>query len=309
MWDGSSKLLVQQVGDGSIIKRFEKTPPPVNPKDVVCPHFLELKWAYGCPYNCAWCYLKGTLRLLPTKTKPVLKSRRKISSHLKAFFNATSGGYPSELLNTGELADSLMDEKCDNPFSEFIISLFQSQKKHKVLFLTKSNNIENLLSRASPQVIVSFSINTKTVAKRWEIGAPSPIKRIEGAEKVARAGYEVRVRLDPIVPIQNWYQEYVELLRIIFKKITPERITLGTLRGLQSTINEARDKSWTRFLVETTNWGKRISFDQRYEVYHKVLTYLEDKYGFSNVALCKETKEMWEKLGKSYKKIKCNCIL
>jgi len=41
-----SEGLVKQVADGSIIKRFDKTPYPVKPTDVVCPHFLELKWAY-----------------------------------------------------------------------------------------------------------------------------------------------------------------------------------------------------------------------------------------------------------------------
>ena len=51
--DGSVKRLVEKVGDGSIIIRFEKTPYPEGPNDVVCPHFLELKWANGCPYNCS----------------------------------------------------------------------------------------------------------------------------------------------------------------------------------------------------------------------------------------------------------------
>jgi len=42
--DGTKERLVQQVADGSIIKRFDKTPLPIKPTDVVCPHFLELKW-------------------------------------------------------------------------------------------------------------------------------------------------------------------------------------------------------------------------------------------------------------------------
>lgn len=42
---GKNTQLVQQVGDGSIIKRFDRTPQPSQPQDVVCPHFLELKWA------------------------------------------------------------------------------------------------------------------------------------------------------------------------------------------------------------------------------------------------------------------------
>ncbi|MEA1963712.1 MAG: restriction endonuclease subunit S, partial [Candidatus Aerophobetes bacterium] len=73
MLDGSKKELVLRIGDGSIIKRFEKTSMPQKKTDVVCPHFLELKWATGCPYDCSWCYLKGTFRFLPYKTKPHIK--------------------------------------------------------------------------------------------------------------------------------------------------------------------------------------------------------------------------------------------
>src|SRR3972149_9967875 len=84
--DGTKKSQVQRVGDGSIIKRFDKTSPPQSQTDVVCPHFLELKWAYGCPFDCAWCFLKGTLRMLNTKTKPIVKEYCKIQKHLQSLF-------------------------------------------------------------------------------------------------------------------------------------------------------------------------------------------------------------------------------
>jgi len=53
--NGEKRKLVSHVNDGSIITRFDKTPLPQKATDVVCPHFLELKWAYGCPFDCSWC--------------------------------------------------------------------------------------------------------------------------------------------------------------------------------------------------------------------------------------------------------------
>jgi len=44
--DGSCKRLVQRVGDGSIMRRFDKTRCPEKETDVVCPHFLELAWSF-----------------------------------------------------------------------------------------------------------------------------------------------------------------------------------------------------------------------------------------------------------------------
>lgn len=303
---GKNVRLVDRVNDGSIIKRFDKTPIPEKPTDVICPHFLELKWAYGCPFDCSWCYLKGTFRFRPEGIKPAYKPLEKIKSHVEAFLSQVD---TPEILNTGEIADSLMKEGKTSPFSRFIISMFQKQKTHKVLFLTKSTNIRNLLQMPEKsQVIMSFSLNAKSAAEKWEKKAPPVSKRIDAARKLVEAGYEVRIRIDPIVPIHNWQKHYKQLVDKMFSKFKPERITLGTLRGLQSTINGTKDHSWVHFLKEKSNWGKKIDFTTRYDLYKTILEYLKEEYDYTEVALCKETMAMWNKLGMKWQKIKCNCI-
>jgi len=302
---GKKEILVKRINDGSIIKRFDKTPPPERKTDIVCPHFLELKWAYGCPYDCAWCYLKGTFRFRPNGTSPVIKDYDKIKLHTKKFLEEVK---TPEILNTGEIADSLMYENANLPFSKFIIPIFETQRLHKVLFLTKSTNVKNLLEIESHnQAIISFSLNALPVAERWE-KAPAILKRIEAAKKVFEAGYEVRIRIDPIVPVENWQKHYLQLLDIIFENFIPKRITLGSLRGLQSTINGCTDKSWVKYLKESSNWGKKIDFKTRHIMYSTVIQQLKLKYNFERIALCKETVQMWHALKMDYKKIKCNCI-
>jgi len=303
--DGTKKTLVSQVNDGSIIKRFDKTSIPKRKTDVVCPNFIELKWAYGCPFDCAWCYLKGTFRFRPEGKSPVIKPYDKIKLHTEAFLNEV---IKPEILNTGEIADSLMHENAPLPFSKFIIPIFEKQNRHKVLFLSKSSNVKNLLKIESHnQVIISFSLNAIPVAERWE-RAPHVLKRIEAALKVFEAGYEVRIRIDPMVPIKNWYEYYSELLAIIFDNLTPERITLGSLRGLQSTINGCTNKTWIMYLKEPSNWGRKIDFRTRYKMYSIMIDALNNTYAFNKIALCKETLQMWEELGLDYKNIRCNCI-
>jgi len=306
--DGSRRTLVQRVGDGSIITRFEKTPLPTRPTDVVCPHFLELKWATGCPFDCAWCYLKGTLRFRPQKSKPYVKDYERIGQHVRSFLE-NANGY-KELLNTGELADSLMWERNGNPFSKFILSLFEDHEKHKVLFVTKSKNIEHLLEDDHRRnAIISFSLNADAVARRFERGAPTVAERIEAASKLASAGYEVRIRIDPMVPVSDWEKGYKEVIDHVFSNFTPSRITLGSLRGLQSTINQAPDKGWVKYLSEKSSWGKRIEFNTRCSMYYELIGYLKEKYAYTDIALCKETLEIWDKLGMEYRDIKCNCVL
>jgi len=303
--DGRKKFLASRVNDGSIITRFDKTPIPKRETDIVCPHFLELKWAYGCPYDCAWCYLKGTFRFRPEGKSPVIKPFDKIKLHTEAFLNEVK---EPEILNTGEIADSLMHENAPEPFTKFIIPIFEKQNRHKVLFLTKSSNIKNLLEiKSHNQTIVSFSLNAIPVAEIWE-KAPHVLKRIEAARKVFEAGYEVRIRIDPMVPIENWQKHYLELFELIFNNLIPERITLGSLRGLQSTINGCTDKTWVRYLKEYSNWGRKIDFRTRYRMYSTVIPELIEKYDFNRIAMCKETMQIWESLEMDYKRIRCNCI-
>jgi len=153
-------------------------------------------------------------------------------------------------------------------------------------------------------------LNTSENAERWEIGAPSVAKRINAAKKVSDAGYETRIRIDPMIPFpeSKWEEDYKELIDQIFSDFRPERITIGSLRGLQSTINNTMDSSWVKYLDEVSSWGKKIKYSLRYSMYSSVINYLEEKYNYDNIALCKETKAMWEALGMDYRKIKCNCV-
>lgn len=303
--NGKRQILIEKVNDGSIITRFDKTPLPKKQSDIICPHFLELKWAYGCPYDCSWCYLKGTFRFRPEGKSPVIKEYEKIELHLKTFLEEYE---IPEILNTGEIADSLMGEKNDKPFSKFIIPFFEAQKRHKVLFLTKSSNIRNLLELESyNQVIISFSLNAIPVADRWE-KAPKVIERIKSAQKLYDKGFEVRIRIDPMVPIENWKNYYLHLADLVFERFIPERITFGSLRGLQSTINGCTDKSWVKYLSEGSNWGRKIGSRLRYEMYLTLIEYLKEKYNYEKVSLCKETLEMWKMLKINFKEMKCNCV-
>jgi spore photoproduct lyase len=303
--NGKRQILVERINDGSIITRFDKTPLPKRDSNIVCPHFLELKWAYGCPYDCSWCYLKGTFRFRPEGKSPVIKEYEKIELHTRRFLEECK---TPEVLNTGEIADSLMGEDITNPFSKFIIPIFESQKRHKVLFLTKSSNIQNLLELESHnQVIMSFSLNAILVADKWE-KAPKVMKRLEAAQKLYEKGFEVRIRIDPMVPIENWKKQYLYLIDLIFERFIPERITLGSLRGLQSTINGCTDKSWVKYLSEGSNWGRKVDGRLRYQMYLEVIEHLKEKYNYKNVGLCKETIRMWKILKINFKQVKCNCI-
>ncbi len=308
MLSGRTQKRLQRISSGSIIKRFEHTPYPKKPSDVICPHFMELKWGYGCPFDCAWCFLKGTLRMLPEKTAPKTKPREKVLRHVRSALMQTS---KPEMFNTGELCDSLMDERNGGkPFSQWIVEEFNEQQKHKVLFLTKFSYVKKLLEiEKHDNAIASFSLNAYPVSRKWE-KAPTPRARIKAATKLADNGWDVRVRIDPIVPIPNWESAYAELIEDLFASFTPSRVTLGTPRGLQSTLNNVTDKTWVEYLDSNrSGWGRKVPDKDREAIYRFILDKLENHISLDLVGLCKETLEMFSTLDRDFCKQVCNCML
>jgi spore photoproduct lyase len=288
--------------DGIIVP-FEKTP-----FDIVCPHFWELRWGFGCPYDCAYCYLQGTGRgNKRPKHRPLIKVIKAIN---KAFKHSYFEKHPS-IFNSGELSDSLMNPN----YMQQIADFFETQNKHKLLLLTKSNQVKWLAEKLRKQTIASFSLNATEVWKRWEKRTPSPLQRIEAAKTLLESGYEVRLRIDPIFPIENWKRNYEDLVYSIFSTLPsdPNRITLGTPRGLAKTLIFAKDRSWEKIAFtenpESTGWGKKAPKELRKEIYCFFFDKLES-LGFdkNNVSICKETRAIWKELNLSPDSCKCNCI-
>jgi len=44
-------------------------------------------------------------------------------------------------------------------------------------------------------------------------------------------------------------------------------------------------------------------------MYFSIINYLKNNYDYENIALCKESVEVWEKLRMDWENIKCNCLL
>jgi len=289
----------------AIIRPFHKVPP-----DIVCGRFWELRWAFGCPLNCAYCYLRGTYR---GKTTPRYIKLDHVLKALDGVFNDESfnQGRPA-IFNSGELADSLMNPK----LMERIVDKFEEQNKHKLLILTKfgTKNIGFLLEKPRKQTICAWSLNAPKAARIWESSAPAVDDRIEAASLVKEAGYAVWIRIDPIFPIEDWQDHYELLLLKMLQKFEPDRIILGTPRGLWKTIHYAKkagvDMTWTKFFErgEKTGWGLKLPFGLRKSIYIFMREKLNDLgYDVSKISICKETLEMWESLKWKYYPGECQC--
>ena len=77
--------------------------------------------------------------------------------------------------------------------------------------------------------IMLWTLSTPTVSRRIEIDTATTEQRIEAARKCQAAGYPVRFKFKPIVPVRNWRQEATDMLEKLFAAVRPDNLSMETL--------------------------------------------------------------------------------
>ena len=297
----------------------------IDDSRILCPCFPRLKLAFnGCYYNCDWCYLKLTYRAQrPFITVKVQYDE--IKKQLEAYMAKNSGPV---MFSSGELADSLSLDHLTGANKEFIPWFGQTENAY-LYMLTKNDNVEGILDlKHNKHTIATWSINNEKVARKFEIGAPTTERRLIAAAKVQEAGYRVRIRLDPIVPIDGWQDAYAETVRQIFDKVSPESITIGTMRFEKGFYNQRKNIFSTGQELESFVDGMipmfephtypgdkmpkigKYSFpdEKRVEIFRHIINEIK-KRSDCPIALCKESEEVWKATGLDASQCSCVCQL
>lgn len=290
---------------------------------ILCPHFNRIKLASnGCFYQCDWCYLKLTYRA----AFPFIMVKAEYDKIIAKLKKVLKNG--PIIFNSGELADSLALEHLTGAARKFI-PWFGSTENGFLYMLTKSDNVGHILDLPhSNHTIITWSLNDASISRKFEIGAPPLKRRLQAAKKVQQAGYPVRIRLDPIVPYDGWQQGYSDTIKMIFEHITPQRITLGTLRFEEAFYKMGNSIFTTgselpnylkemkpMFDAKTVAGRKRplvgkYSFteEKRTEIFSFIIKIIK-KYWDGEIALCKESENVWQNTGLNSSRINCVCQL
>ena len=276
-----------------------------TPTDTVCPNFFVLSHANGCTFSpqCSYCYLKSSL--WHVQEQQAFGNTGKLLDEVRAWI--AKDRLESYVLNTGNLSDSL----CFEPFRPLIrelVELFRSAaeakgRQHALLLVTKGGRVEcKPLLDAKPcrNVIVSFSVNSRKAAARYERGAATVRRRLLAAAELKRQGWRVRIRIDPMIAGYD-YKWVIEQVR----GLAPERVTLGTLRAepnlkrrIGNGIFSALEPS------KRPNGLARYPKAVRLAIYGQAVAALA---GVCSIGLCEETPDIWEAVGLDTAEKACNC--
>jgi spore photoproduct lyase len=181
--------------------------------------------------------------------------------------------------------------------------------KYIILF-SKSDNVDFLLDlEHRGHTIMLWTMSTPTVSRVIEVDTATTEERIEAARRCQEAGYTVRFKFKPIVPIAAWRAEATDTLEKLFAAVQPDNLSMEML--FFDTMEEFRsifpvglfDPALIARMEEIeattgfTDHSHPFPDDVRAEIYEHYVREIQRLSPETRVSLCAETQPMWERLG------------
>jgi spore photoproduct lyase len=277
-----------------------------------CPYHKLVPLSNGCPYYCTYCYLAFVYR----KYSPFIKININYETMFKQIRKASSQTKTRIHFNMGEMLDSLALDHISN-LTTILVPFFSGFSKAYLMLLTKSCNIDNLLTvEPNNHVVVSWSLNPREIISRYEPGTSSLTDRIKAASKCQQHGYRIRFRIDPGILYKNWKRGYADLIQKALTATSPENITLGMLRLMPGHFkliqkaypNKAATLLNHKFVKGASDHKLRYSQEQRIEFYSFLIDTIRSFDKNISISLCRETSEIWHNFNNLCQFEKCNCV-
>ena len=174
----------------------------------------------NCIYDCRYCFLQGMYRsanyILFVNYEDFQNEIKKIVEHDTNDEEIT--------FFSGYDCDSLALESVTRFVRDFL-PFFQKHKKAVLELRTKSISVNALLNHeVISNCVVAYSFTPENISQKLEHGVPPVTRRIQTMEKLAEKGWQVGIRLDPLIYHEGYQKNYSELIQNIFHTIPVENI-------------------------------------------------------------------------------------
>jgi spore photoproduct lyase len=200
-----------------------------------------------------------------------------------------------------------------------MIPFFASHPLARLIVLTKSGDVENLLELPhGGHTILSWSLNPPQIAADFEWNAPPVQSRIEAMRKCAAAGYPLRAVIMPIIPVAGWERLYETFLGDLLSAVHPERVTLGGICSYPNALRLTRAKigasnaiadNLVQHGANSADGRARYPADVRARTYRHLTAVIRENRPDLPVGLCLEEQVVFEAIGMAGAIGRCNCVL
>lgn len=265
----------------------------------VCRPGWRLHFQNGCVHKCHYCPLGGLLVTMVNVEDYIAQLDRLIPLH------PWQETYLIE--DDAEVLCLEPELGCLGPLIEY----FGTLAGKYLIVHAKSANVDWMLDlKHNGNTIVVWSIAGPTQAKELEPVAASTEERIEAARKAQDAGYTIRYKFKPIIPVRGWRKDAADTVAAIFEKTSPDLISLCAFVWMELGEMLARlDKSLldpdmlaaAEAAVEEVAGSTCKPFppSARQELYEHHITEIRRHAADIPISLSTESLDMWQTLGKT----------
>jgi len=264
----------------------------------VCQPAWEFHTAWGCPFRCAYCWF-GTLINLAVDIEDFLACADRRIRELQ----------PPQTIYKWDNRTDINAFEPEYDATRLMVEFFARQKKDYLLLYTgKSDNVDFMLGYPhNGQTIIQWSVSARTQSTLIEPETAPWDRRIEAAAKCQEAGYHVRFRFSPIIPVKGWREENRELIELMFRRTRPDVISL-CMFGWMDAETAAQcldfgllDEKYVPAIAGAAPFlkGKRygpLPHEARAEIHSFLIEELRRRSPDTPIALCLETPAMWAEL-------------
>ena len=277
----------------------------------VCQPALELNIVDGCVFRCAYCGF-GRYIVFYLDVERLIDGLADIFSR-----------YPEQRLYKYSNMTDLPPFEPELDAIRPMVERFAGEPDRYLMLFTKSDNVDFLRDiDHRGHTIISWSVTCDTASRLVDKRAATLQQRIVAMAKMQQAGYPVRARLSPIVPVADWREEYTQLFEQLFARVKPDLVTMELLgwmtvddllamfdrsfldpdavRQAESAQNELADVRWGPFTQRTHE-----------EIYSFCIDAVRRLSPGTAVSVCHGTAATWKALGGKMRMTPeqyiCNC--
>lgn len=293
---------------GNCVRRSEES-------NIHCPNYWHFSVTGFCWYDCTYCYLAGSCSSLVAPTVKVYVNLEDVLRKLQRLGRriARDDAKPTSCY-LGKLQDGLSLDWLTG-YSRALVCFFAREQYLRWVVLTKSASVGNLLGLPhNGHTVVSWSVNPASICREFERLAPSLSQRLDAARQCVEAGYPVRFLIMPLIPIDDWREQYAALVAQIFDAAPPSRITIGGICSYPTAarLTATRGTNCIQRTCATSghcaDGRRRYPVELRAEMYEFLIAQIKHHDPTVDIGLCLEERRVWRQVGLDDHRTRCNCI-
>lgn len=229
-------------------------------------------YGLGCGHNCSYCYAKSQLNMRKkwNPNSPAIADIEKIRLQIMKL-------EPGSIVRLGGLTDCFQPLEFRQRVTYETIKIL-NEYRIGYLIVTKSALIANdeyisIMDKDLAHIQISITMTDDKLCSKYE-KASLPSDRIKAIEKLTAAGFDVAVRLSPLIP--GYYDPE------IINNIKCDKLLVEFLR------NDAWIKKW--FDIDWSPWSVKESNYGHLTLEHKIRL-MSELSNFKEISVCEDCSE------------------